>query len=112
MPKPCGTRYRRTRPGRCVVHGFGWWHHVESLTPFNVLVNYWWNAAPNFGAPHGALLHALLTIRDLPADQRSVWAFIFQQLVFQDPEQALAHSAAGATRHAGAALGGTHPQYP
>jgi hypothetical protein len=78
-------------PGDALFIPFGWWHHVESLTPFNVLVNYWWNAAPNFGAPHGALLHALLTIRDLPADQRSVWASIFQHLVFTEPEAALAH---------------------
>lgn len=78
-------------PGDALFIPFGWWHHVESLTPFNVLVNYWWNGAPDFGAPHGALLHALLTIRDLPADQRSVWASIFQQLVFTDPEVALAH---------------------
>jgi hypothetical protein len=61
------------------------------LTPFNVLVNYWWDNAPGFGAPHGALLLALLTIRDLPADQRSVWESVFKQLVFTDPERALAH---------------------
>jgi hypothetical protein len=78
-------------PGDALFIPFGWWHHVESLTPFNVLVNYWWNGAPDFGAPHGALLHSLLTIRDLPADQRAVWASIFQHLVFTDPEQALAH---------------------
>ena len=78
-------------PGDALFIPFGWWHHVESLTPFNVLVNYWWNAAPNYGAPHGALLHALLTIRDLPPDQRDVWASMFQQLVFTDPERALAH---------------------
>ena len=53
-------------PGDALFIPFGWWHHVESLTPFNVLVNYWWNGAPDYGAPHGALLHALLTIRDLP----------------------------------------------
>jgi hypothetical protein len=78
-------------PGDALFIPFGWWHHVESLEPFNVLVNYWWNPAPDYGAPHGALLHALLTIRDLPADQRAVWANIFQHLVFSDPEQALAH---------------------
>jgi hypothetical protein len=78
-------------PGDALFIPFGWWHHVESLTPFNVLVNYWWNGAPNFGAPHGALLHAVLTIRDLPPDQRAVWASIFQHLVFTDPESALAH---------------------
>ncbi len=23
-----------------------WWHHVQSLEPFNLLVNYWWHALP------------------------------------------------------------------
>ena len=78
-------------PGDALFIPYGWWHHVESLTPFNVLVNYWWSDAPESGAPHGALLHAMLTIRDLPPDQRAVWESIFRQLVFSDPEQALAH---------------------
>lgn len=78
-------------PGDALFIPYGWWHHVESLTPFNVLVNYWWNDATDHGAPHGALLHALLTIRDLPPDQRAVWSEIFAQLVFADPERALAH---------------------
>ena len=64
---------------------------LESLEPFNLLVNYWWDDAPAFGAPHGALLHALLTIRDLPSDQRGVWEAVFRQLVFTDPERALGH---------------------
>jgi hypothetical protein len=78
-------------PGDALFIPYGWWHHVESLTPFNVLANYWWNDAPNHGAPHGALLHSLLTIRDLPADQRAVWESLFRQLVFTDPAVALAH---------------------
>jgi len=79
------------QPGDALFIPYGWWHHVESLAPFNVLVNYWWNDAPDQGAPHGALLHALLSIRDLPSDQRSVWEALFAQLVFMDPERALAH---------------------
>jgi Cupin-like domain len=78
-------------PGDALYIPYGWWHHVESLTPFNVLVNYWWNDAPDHGTPHGALLHSLLAIRDLPADQRAVWASLFEELVFTDPETALAH---------------------
>ncbi len=78
-------------PGDALFIPYGWWHHVESLTPFNVLVNYWWSDAPEAGLPHGALLHAALTIRDLPPAQRAVWQTLFQQLVFSDPETALAH---------------------
>lgn len=89
------ARQAELEPGDALYIPFGWWHHVESLTPFNVLVNYWWNDAPDFGAPHGALLHALLTIRDLPPDQREVWASVFRQLVFTDPERALGHLTPG-----------------
>lgn len=78
-------------PGDALFIPYGWWHHVESLTPFNVLANYWWNDAPSHGAPHGALLHSVLTIRDLPADQRAVWESLFRELVFADPAVALAH---------------------
>ncbi|HET9863655.1 MAG TPA: cupin-like domain-containing protein [Steroidobacteraceae bacterium] len=85
------ARQAELGPGDALFIPYGWWHHVESLTPFNVLVNYWWNDAPDGGAPHGALLHALLAIRDLPPPQRAVWEAIFRHLVFTDPEQALAH---------------------
>jgi hypothetical protein len=37
------------------------------------------------------LLHAALSLRDLPADQRAVWKNLFELLVFTDPETALAH---------------------
>jgi hypothetical protein len=37
------------------------------------------------------LLHSLLTIRDLPSDQRAVWAALFRELIFADPEVALGH---------------------
>jgi hypothetical protein len=78
-------------PGDALFIPYGWWHHVESLAPLNVLVNYWWSNAPAAGAPHGALLHAVLTIRDLPRGQREVWEAIFRQLVFTEPELALGH---------------------
>ncbi len=78
-------------PGDGIYIPYGWWHHVESLTPLNGLVNYWWNDAPRLGSPYGVLLHAALTLRDLPADQREVWRTMFEHLVFTDPEQALAH---------------------
>jgi len=78
-------------PGDALYIPYGWWHQVESLTPFNVLANYWWNSATSYGSPYSVLLHAALCLRDLPPDQRAVWRTMFDELVFKDPEQALAH---------------------
>jgi hypothetical protein len=69
-----------------------WWHHVEGLDPFNVLVNYWWRETPRWlGTPQDALNHALLAIRDLPADEKAYWRDLFDHYVFGDPAEAAAH---------------------
>jgi hypothetical protein len=80
-------------PGDALYIPYGWWHHVQSLTTFNVLVNYWWNDAPHFGSQYSALLHAALALRDLPDDQRAVWRALFDNFVFTDAEVALGHIA-------------------
>lgn len=68
-----------------------WWHQVESLTPFNVLVNYWWNAAGTPESPFDALIHAVMTVRHLPAAQKAAWRTIFDHYVFDDEAEAAAH---------------------
>jgi hypothetical protein len=74
-----------------------WWHHVEGLEPFNVLVNYWWRETPRWlGAPQDALTHAMLAIRDLPADQKAHWQQMFQHYVFENDEAKVAHIPEGA----------------
>lgn len=78
-------------PGDAIYIPYAWWHHVESLTPFNTLVNYWWNNTPQLGSPYAVLLHAAMSLRDMPADQRQAWRALFDHLVFSDPEVALAH---------------------
>jgi quercetin dioxygenase-like cupin family protein len=30
-------------PGDAIFIPMGWFHHVEALERFNVLVNYWWD---------------------------------------------------------------------
>ena len=63
-----------------------WWHHVESLEPFNVLVNYWWHdplgADSNADSAFDALLHGILSIRALPPESRQAWRAFFEQYVF------------------------------
>ena len=93
-PRPCATRSSaELEPGDALYIPYAWWHHVESLTPFNVLVNYWWNAGPDDSAhPYAVLLHAALSLRDLPADQREVWkSHVRALVVFRIPEEALGH---------------------
>ena len=71
-----------------------WWHHVESLEPFNLWVNYWWHA---LGAPIGAesgydtLLHAIVNLRPLPPPARAAWQALFEHYVFGTPDEVTAH---------------------
>ena len=79
-------------PGDALFIPSMWWHHVEGLDSFNVLINYWWRQSPNFmSTPVNALSHAFLTIRDLPAEQRSAWQQIFQHYVFEADEHSFEH---------------------
>ncbi len=79
-------------PGDALFVPSLWWHHVEGLAPFNLLVNYWWrDAAPYLGQPEDALLHAILAIRDLPGDAKARWRDQFEHYVFGPSDQAGAH---------------------
>jgi hypothetical protein len=79
-------------PGDAIFIPSMWWHHVEGLAPFNVLVNYWWRDTPRFLAePEHALIHALLAIRDLPEDEKALWRQMFEFYVFGDPSIVAAH---------------------
>jgi hypothetical protein len=72
-------------PGDAIFIPSMWWHHVEALEPFNVLVNYWWRDTPRFlGQPQDALNHALLAIRDLPEEEKELWRQMFDYYVFGD----------------------------
>lgn len=69
-----------------------WWHHVEGLERFNILVNYWWRDAPRWlGQPQDALNHAMMAIRDLPADQKRHWREMFDHYVFENGDEVTAH---------------------
>jgi hypothetical protein len=67
-----------------------WWHHVESLESFNVLVNYWWHGSPADPpqdlSAFDCLLHAIVNLRQLPPETRRAWRALFDHYVF-GPQQ-------------------------
>lgn len=70
-------------PGDALFIPSMWFHHVEALDSFNVLINYWWRDTPRFlGDPEQALLHAILAVRDLPDSARERWKALFDHYVF------------------------------
>jgi len=69
-----------------------WWHQVEGLAPFNVLVNYWWDAfriGPD--APYTAMLLAMITIAERPPEERAAWRAWFEHYVFRGEGHPLRH---------------------
>ena len=79
-------------PGDALFVPSMWWHHVEALGAFNLLVNYWWRpVGAHLGTPQDALTHAMLSIRDLPPQERAAWRAAFDHYVFGEAEAARAH---------------------
>jgi Cupin-like domain len=82
-------------PGDAIYIPPLWWHHVESLDPFNVLVNYWWREAAwpdeSEDSAFDALLHGILSIRKLPPATRRAWAAFFEHYVFAASDDAVRH---------------------
>ncbi|MFD1951713.1 cupin-like domain-containing protein [Sphingomonas arantia] len=79
-------------PGDAVVYPALWWHHVEALSGFNMMINYWWNDAPGFmDTPMNTLLHGLLSLRDRPAAEKAAWRAMFDYYVFGPADRPAAH---------------------
>lgn len=86
-------------PGDAIYIPYMWWHAVQSLAPFNILMNYWWNKLPRSdGPPYNALIHAILTVGSLPPELREIWRAHFEHFVFHshgDPAQHIAPEGRG-----------------
>jgi hypothetical protein len=82
-------------PGDAIYIPPLWWHHVESLESFNVLVNYWWHDSAGEGASadsaFDALLHGILSIRSLPSATRRAWAALFEHYLFAAEDDTVSH---------------------
>lgn len=86
------------------------WHHVESLTALNILVNYWWKG--NLGSTartdsaFDGLLHCLLNMNELAPEQKAAWRAIFDHYVFDTSNDPAAHIA----KHRRGVLGKLTPE--
>ena len=79
-------------PGDAIFIPSMWWHHVQGLDPFTVLVNYWWGSMPEWvPTPMHALYHALWTLRDRPEREKRAWREVFDYYVFGPGDRAGAH---------------------
>jgi hypothetical protein len=72
-------------PGDAIYIPYLWWHGVQSLTPFNVLMNYWFNRDdPSAAYPFVAILQlAYRAFRHMPREQREAWRGLYEHYVFQ-----------------------------
>ncbi|MCU6455729.1 cupin-like domain-containing protein [Sphingomonas sp. A2-49] len=86
------ARVAELGPGDAVIYPALWWHHVEALADFNVMINFWWNEAPAFmDSPMNTLLHGLLSLRDRPEPEKRAWAALFDYYVFGPADRPVAH---------------------
>jgi hypothetical protein len=86
------ARCAELEPGDAIYIPYGWYHHVEALSPLNLLVNYWWNPARrDVGSPWDAMMHGMVALRQLPPDQRRAWRAMFDHYVFMTDADPAAH---------------------
>src|SRR5690606_11817202 len=79
-------------PGDALFYPALWWHQVEALESFNVMVNYWWTTLPPYmDTPQTTLLHAILRWRDRPEPEKRAWRALFDYYSFGPADNAGAH---------------------
>lgn len=70
-------------PGDALYYPSLWWHEVQALERFNVMINFWWRVGePFLGNPMDALMHAILSVRDLPEAEKAAWKHVFEYYIF------------------------------
>ena len=84
------ARVAELGPGDVIYIPSLWFHHVETLSPVGAMVNFWWRDGPAWmKTPQLTLMHALLTMRDLPPAEKQAWRAFFDHYIFG--EDAVAH---------------------
>lgn len=79
-------------PGDALFIPSLWWHNVEALDNFNVLMTYFHDATPkHYGSPFECLLHGLMTFRNLPESKKHAWKAYFDHYVFSQDDDSNKH---------------------
>ena len=79
-------------PGDALYYPSMWWHEVEALDRFNLMMNYWWVDSPAWmGDPMDVLMHAMLGLRDRPMAMKRAWRELFDYYIFGDANVPRAH---------------------
>jgi hypothetical protein len=86
-------------PGDALYLPSLWWHGVTGRDEVGAMVNYWWRDGPaRTLSPFHSLLHAAMTMHELPDGERASWRAFFEHYVFHangDPALHLPEGARG-----------------
>lgn len=84
-------------PGDAIYIPTLWWHQIEALSPFNILVNYWWDdAPPDRASMFEAMMHAVLAAGTMRPERLEAWRPWFEHYVFRKHGDPAAHLPAAA----------------
>lgn len=75
------ARVAELEPGDAIYMPPLWWHHVESLAPLNLLVNYWWHqpAREGDGVARERLLSAVRAMPEATETLSSAWTKLLER---------------------------------
>ena len=85
-------QFAELEPGDAIFIPSMWWHHIEALNTFNILINYWWRLSPGYmSTPMNVLKYALMSMRDRPEHEKRAWQAVFNYYIFGDADVASEH---------------------
>lgn len=79
-------------PGDALYLPSLWWHAVRGRDEVGAMVNYWWRDGPaRMTTPMHSLLHAAMTMHELPEHERAAWQAHFDHYIFRANGDPVAH---------------------